>query len=435
MFKRWANADYRNTAPQPQQPFIENKAYMTPELAPQKYPATTPGSDGSGLRVIDAKTTDLATLAELTSKRAQGQLSPEDQRSRHIIKQRLVELGESAKKKPSFTFPAALAPATNTRPPPVFGTAAYAKAAPTTIAVPSATLNTAGPSSTLNAVGPSSIFDTAGPSSNFNATGVTSTPNASGPASIPNVAGVSSTHNPAGVSSTLNAAAAPYITSSQTLLNRPDHAATMRVQTNNINLRFSDPDRHPQNQKRAPEIAPGLQGRKPTKQHFEGPFFTNSMPTNQHPTAHLSLQERDDQQEEIKKLENWFQDGQRPARLEEFAQTVMAEAEINRMKEFGLGQMASADPLDLSSFKMFIQVHDILNSYRDESRTGMRSYFTKDWVRAQAEMCDNGPEGNNNFFGDGIPPVDRRPNREKKVERKPGDGGISLGGNWGGWNA
>ncbi|KAF2196589.1 hypothetical protein GQ43DRAFT_250689 [Delitschia confertaspora ATCC 74209] len=161
-------------------------------------------------------------------------------------------------------------------------------------------------------------------------------------------------------------------------------------------LKVSDPDGIAQ--PLVPQIAPGLKGLHPTQQNFKGPFFADSMPTTHDPTASLTF--RDDEE---RKLRNWFTDGQRPARQEDFYKTMMsADAKAARTSR-DFGAIGKPSPQALSratdNTRIFIPLYETLQQYADEAQTGNRSYFTRAWIKPAAHLIDHGPDGNNSFFG------------------------------------
>jgi hypothetical protein len=168
-----------------------------------------------------------------------------------------------------------------------------------------------------------------------------------------------------------------------------------------VNLQYSDPDgvRITHNH----EIANGLGHQDPTPQNLRGPFFIDSMPTTHDPTASLSFQISDKE-----KLENWFRDGQRPARQQEYARTLMAtastESKPRSTKNFGaIGEGSSRTKVQnkYENTPVFIRGYENLYEYIEESRAEVRSdYFTRAWKPAQLRQRDIGLGGDESFFGE-----------------------------------
>jgi hypothetical protein len=144
------------------------------------------------------------------------------------------------------------------------------------------------------------------------------------------------------------------------------------------NLKFSDPDhmRPPQ----VHEIANGLSQQAPTPQNFKGPFFTDHMPTTLNPTATRAIQ-----MDEREKLNDWFHDGQRPARQQEFCRTIMASAEASAearvARRFGaIGEPRVEHLNRVENTPIFVTLYENLYEYADESRVGRgRDSFTPWW--------------------------------------------------------
>jgi hypothetical protein len=209
--------------------------------------------------------------------------------------------------------------------------------------------------------------------------------------------------NPTGATSTLNANAAPYnyAHSYQSGKDRRAVPSSYEAAANHaqaVNLRFSDPDCARITQ--APEIANGLGQQAPTRQNFAGPFFVDTIPTARNPTAMLA--QHDD---EVEKLKNWFRDGQRPARQEEYARSIVASTGAGRpgaTRDLGpIGSERGRDgimPNGVIDTTVFLRLYENLNEYVDESRSGIRGPFTRNWKQAPVHMCDPTPDGNKSFF-------------------------------------
>jgi hypothetical protein len=188
-------------------------------------------------------------------------------------------------------------------------------------------------------------------------------------------------------------------------------------------LHFSDPDgvRH----NHVPEIANGLKQQAPTQQNFKGPFFADSMPTSYNLTASLAVSVSHEE-----KLANWFRDGQRPARLQDRAKSLMATAWANN-KARSLGAIGgmSSDAHDGTKYEntpSLMFVYENLFEYAEDSRAGVSSsYFTRSWKPAPLHLRDITPDGNNSFFS-----------RDTTILRQGGpvpsySMGPSPAGNWG----
>ncbi|RMZ72914.1 ubiquitin homeostasis lub1 [Pyrenophora seminiperda CCB06] len=142
-------------------------------------------------------------------------------------------------------------------------------------------------------------------------------------------------------------------------------------------LRFSDSDNtKPTTQEYA--MADGLGRLAPTAQNFRGPFFTDTLPTTSDPTALLSVRISEEE-----KLSNWFRDGQRPARQQEYAKTLMSAAVSNdryrAATNFG-GGIANQRMKSYENTPAFVRVYETLSEYVEERQSdGGRSYFTRAW--------------------------------------------------------
>lgn len=216
--------------------------------------------------------------------------------------------------------------------------------------------------------------------------------------------------NPYRGTSTLNANAAPYFMPSTKAAEKPE----LEVSTTNTqptsNLHFSDPDGIRQGP--VHEIANGLGQQVPTPQNFNGPFFGESMPTTHDPTAILTIQVSDEE-----KLMNWYRDGQRPGRQQEYAKSLVAAAHTgNRARSFGTigtGSFRVQDPSRYENTPFFVRVYENLFEYAEESREGSGSnYFTRVWKPAPTHLCDLTTEGNNSFFN--IAPRAMSPKEDRK---------------------
>jgi len=201
--------------------------------------------------------------------------------------------------------------------------------------------------------------------------------------------------------STLNANAAPYMrlpTAPLTSENSESEETAVNALPT-ANLCFSDPDGVRQSHAR--EIANGLGQQAPTRQNLHGPFFAESIPTAHDPTAALTFHVSNEQ-----KLRNWYRDGQRPIRQQEYAKSLIATASTsNKVRHFGaIGEVAPKDQ-DQNKYEntsFLARVLENLSEYAEESRTSIRSsYFTRAWKPAHPAMYDPSPEGNRSFFETG----------------------------------
>lgn len=198
--------------------------------------------------------------------------------------------------------------------------------------------------------------------------------------------------------SALNAAAMPYPRRTTTVgaSGALEHNVSL-VNTASVGLRRSDPNRArfspPQ------EVANGLDHQVPTPQTFEGPFFTDSKPTTHDPTVALSV--RVSEQE---KLENWFSDGHRPARQNEYTKSLMAAAMVNDVRYLGVVGEVSAQGKGgpYANTAPFVRLYENLSEYAEEYRNGSgRSYFTRGWKPASAQLRDMGVDHSTGYFSKG----------------------------------
>ncbi len=202
--------------------------------------------------------------------------------------------------------------------------------------------------------------------------------------------------NPHRYGSGLNASAVPF-----TRDQRPDpmpgisNSVVHGANATSHALRFSDPDS--QRRRQEYEIANGLSKQPPTEQNFKGPFFTDTMPTANDPTMPLSVRISEDE-----KLMNWFRDGHRPARQQEYARTLMsAAASANRPQHIGvIGQGLNAtQDRRYENTPTFVRLYENLSEYAEEHRKDSgRSYFTRAWKIPKSELINSAPGGNNSFF-------------------------------------
>jgi hypothetical protein len=206
--------------------------------------------------------------------------------------------------------------------------------------------------------------------------------------------------NPHRISSTLNAKAPPY---THTPTPTPDPTGTDNLEPipayaqPTTNLKFSIPDST--QQLHALEIASSIAQKAPTPQNFKGPFFTDHMPTTLNPATSLAYQD-----EEEAKLRDWFYDGQRPARQQEFCKSILAMANVNNKQrnERHLGTIGDTKVQGQYNYEntpLFVALYENLSKYVDESRGGGgQDYFMRAWTKPLPKQQDLGPGGNFSFF-------------------------------------
>lgn len=207
--------------------------------------------------------------------------------------------------------------------------------------------------------------------------------------------------NPHRIASTLNANAAPYTAMSAVSAQSRESSSSdtevdedMPSQNDYLaaNLRFSDPDW------RAPgkmsEILNDLSDMPPTPQNWRGPFFSDDKPTTQNPAASLAYQV-----EWNEKLDNWFRDGQRPARQQEYSRSIMATANADASAtNKGLRPQIQHKFEDTP---IFVRMYENLSEYVEGNPVNQqREYFTHAWKPARQDQVDTGPHGNTSFFGE-----------------------------------
>jgi hypothetical protein len=187
-------------------------------------------------------------------------------------------------------------------------------------------------------------------------------------------------------------------------------------------LQFSDPDVLRQAQEY--EITNGLSQQAPTPQNFKGPFFTDSKPTANDPTASLSIHISEEE-----KLRNWFRDGHRPARQREYARTLVSAAAAGSKNRY-LGAIGdAAGPIENSQTKNttpFVRLYEGLSEYIEEYRNGSGgSYFTRSWKVAATQLRDLSLEGNNSFFsGVGTTPASQYTIKKQQEGQSQGLNGL-----------
>jgi hypothetical protein len=198
--------------------------------------------------------------------------------------------------------------------------------------------------------------------------------------------------------STLNANAAPFprVATAPVTLDDSQSEETATNPPAAAPFGSSDPDAVRQTRTR--EISNGFGQQAPTRQNLNGPFFAESMPTANDPTAALSS--RISEQE---RLVNWFRDGQRPIRQQEYAKSLIAtDSTSNKGRNVGVigeGALKAGNQSEYENTAFFAYVLENLADYAMESRKGIRSsYFTRAWKQPHPSMCDPSPEGNSSFF-------------------------------------
>ncbi|KAF2751940.1 hypothetical protein M011DRAFT_482723 [Sporormia fimetaria CBS 119925] len=197
--------------------------------------------------------------------------------------------------------------------------------------------------------------------------------------------------NPNRVVSTLNAQAQPYVRPLPTPQTGPDPLPGA-PQT----LTYSDPDTVFPNRGPTHEVLSGLKQSKPPPPDFGGPFFRADTPTSTDPA------------ESEKKLLGWFHDGQRPARQQDYAnsliQVASAAATLRTTKHPGvIGDAQVATPRRFDNTLLFVRLNETLQEYVDES-TGIeeRDYFTRAWKAPSLNIRDISAHGNDSFFDKSI---------------------------------
>jgi hypothetical protein len=199
--------------------------------------------------------------------------------------------------------------------------------------------------------------------------------------------------NPNRVVSTLNANAKPYIRTSP-YNQAPEEAES---ETTVVNHQFFT--RHSQSQ----EISNDLGHQAPTPQAFKGPFFTNDMLKTHNPAPSLPFL-----MDEPAKLQEWFHDGERPARQQEYANSIMATADVdakarNCQKHGTIGDTTVRDPNRYANTPAFVRLYENLLQYAEESHVGeTKDPFARAFKPAPPHLCDLGPNGNDSFFEYGL---------------------------------
>lgn len=225
--------------------------------------------------------------------------------------------------------------------------------------------------------------------------------------------------NPNRVVSTLNAKAKPYtFTSSYNLVSEAESEITAVHLQPKANLKFSEPEsiRHSQSQ----EIANGLSHQAPTLQVFKGPFFTNDIPT-----AHNINTSRAFPLEASAKLEEWFRGGERSARQQEYAKSIMATAHVDAKARNGLnfgtiGNIKVHDPGRYANTPIFVRLYEHMLQYLEESQVGeTKDPFTRAWKAPSLPLRDLGTNGNSSFFDCGMGGISPLQTRISKNGQQP----------------
>ncbi|KAF1952609.1 hypothetical protein CC80DRAFT_171224 [Byssothecium circinans] len=216
-----------------------------------------------------------------------------------------------------------------------------------------------------------------------------------------------------GAISNLNATAAPY-TRGPTTVQRSDASESELVTSMAAlgpKLHFSDPDGVRQDH--VHEIANGLDQQAPTRQNFHGPFFADSKPTANNPTATLAVSVAEEE-----RLVNWFRDGQRPARQQDYARSLMVAAwgsnKERNLGAIGEGSSPTQDETMYENTPVFARVYENLLQYAEESRSGTRDCFTHAWKPAAPHLRDTTAEGKGSLFAStsaALPQLERAPVR------------------------
>jgi hypothetical protein len=169
-----------------------------------------------------------------------------------------------------------------------------------------------------------------------------------------------------------------------------------------VALRFSDPDGSRLTQEY--EIANGLSQQAPTTQSFKGPFFTETKPTTNDPTVLLSIHISEEE-----KLMNWFRDGHRPARQQEYAKTLTSTAApdgSSKYRAFGVVRKSFDTQKGrwYENTPLFVRLYEGLSEYAEEhGNDSERSYFTRAWRTASPQLQDLGPDGYNSYYSEYVP--------------------------------
>ncbi|KAF2007541.1 hypothetical protein P154DRAFT_413531, partial [Amniculicola lignicola CBS 123094] len=186
--------------------------------------------------------------------------------------------------------------------------------------------------------------------------------------------------NPNRFVSTLNATAAPYNHRGsfvQTVDESGSEATTVNAPASlTTALRFSEPDGARQSATHT--VVNGFNHQLPTPQNLRGPyrFFQDSVPTTLSPTTSLSVTVNDDE-----KLQNWFHDGQRPARIEDHWKSIMASENSSgqNVGVIGQGSVATENNSKYENTPIFMRLIETLQRYKDDSQafSGGSDYFTR----------------------------------------------------------
>ncbi|KAF2654157.1 hypothetical protein K491DRAFT_632568, partial [Lophiostoma macrostomum CBS 122681] len=185
--------------------------------------------------------------------------------------------------------------------------------------------------------------------------------------------------NPTRITSKLNANATPYThLPSHELSEASESEATAVKGQPPTTLEITDPDDLRHNP--ISEPTKGLSHQKPTPQNFKGPFFTDPKPLPLDSTTPLPPTN-----EEEGKLMNWFRDGQRPARQQEFCRKIMDSADANiqlrSAHSFGaIGDVRTKHRGAIVNTPLFVSLYENLSGYLEESKAGGgKDHFTRRW--------------------------------------------------------
>ena len=124
----------------------------------------------------------------------------------------------------------------------------------------------------------------------------------------------------------------------------------------------------------------------------------DSKPTASDPTVQLSVHVSEEQ-----KLIDWFHDGHRAARQQEFAKSLISTAVsanyVHNLRITG-GVMTAEMRGQFENTYPFVRLYEGLSEYAEDSRNGNgRSYFTRSWKAAPSPMREPGLVGNSHFSG------------------------------------
>lgn len=215
--------------------------------------------------------------------------------------------------------------------------------------------------------------------------------------------------NPNRIVSTLNANAAPY-TSTSTFNQHPEESGSEVTAVNTqmaATLRFSDPDITRQPHIR--DIVNGLGQEAPTPQNLKGPFFADHMPTTNDPTIPLAFQMEEKTKLETW-YHDGQRPARQQEHCNNIMATANADARKASGFNFGaIGDSRAHDPSKFENTPAFFRLYENLAEYVEESQIGFEhDYFTRAWKKPNLHLCDLGPNGNNSFFENNAGPSPRQ---------------------------